>query len=142
MNSNQKPTGRAKSIPVSIFIGTIVFLSTAFVISSIAALLIDCQIIKESNAGYCVMIALSISSFFGTSLTIQQCKRRKTLAAFLSAAIYLGCMMSINALFWKGEYEGIMPTAVIILCGCGLSLFLKTNHKNRKRKGKKQYHNR
>ena len=122
MVANKKVSGAAKSMPAGIAIGVGVALLTTLGGSLITAWMIGTEIIKESAVGYCSIVILILSTAAGCILSQTLIKRQKEIVcASVSLAYYL-LLLSITALFFGGQYQGMGVTALVIAGGAGIVL--------------------
>lgn len=126
MTTVGKPTGRAKSMPVGLALGGAVALTITLTLCALGAKLLDGGTLKETAIGYWVMGVLLISPFAGSMVASVSIQRRRLLVCGLSSAIYFGCLISMTALFFGGEYRGVGVTALMVLCGGGLAAMALT----------------
>ncbi len=135
MVTNQKPTGRASSMPAGLLIGAAASLTITLIAAFILAKLLDAQRLSWENVGYGVMFMLLLSSAAGAFLANRKIKRQRMLVCLLSGVIYFGILMSITALFFGGQYDSVGVTALLILGGCGSIGLLEMREK---RSGKRK----
>lgn len=126
MTTTRKPTGRTRSMPVGLTLGAAVALALTLTLSLIGAKLIDMGKIKEQQIGYLAMGILMLSAFLGALVACGAIRRRKGMVCALSALIYYCLLLSITALFFGGQYQGMGVTALVVLCGDALALLLTT----------------
>lgn len=140
MHTSKKATGRAKTIPGGLAVGTAVFFIIIVLCGIVIAKIIERQIVAENNSGYLIAAAMIISSYAGCEIAIKQCKRRLILVAILSGVVYTISLLSITALFFGGEYEAIFPTTSLIFCGCVTVILFNLYYANRKKEMRKVKH--
>ncbi len=141
MVTNQKPTGRASSMPAGLLIGAAGSLIITLIAAFILAKLLDAETLPWENVGYGVMILLLLSSMVGALLAYGKIKRQRMMVCMLSGVIYFGILMSITALFFGGQYDSVGVTALLILGGCGSVGLLGMREKRAgKRKKITQHH--
>lgn len=130
---NQKPTGTASTMVGGIAWGTACAMALAAVLSAVLAFFISREVVKQENLGYGVMAILFLSGALAFSASYRRVKRRRLLVFALSAAAFLVSLTAITALFFGGQYDGIFPTAMLIIGGSGTAFLLSA----RKRTGEK-----
>ena len=139
---NQKPSGRASSMPSGLVTGLSVSLCATLLLAAVSAKLLDLQWIGEKDIGYCAMVILLTAPFVGSKAAQARIKHQRLMVCAISAGLYFLTLMGITALFFGGQYEAVGVTLLLILCGASLSL-LTGNGKNRGgKRGKKRRHNR
>ena len=139
MDKRMKATGHAKTIPAGLAIGCTVGMVLTLILSAVAAKLMDLEKIKETAVGYTALCILLVSSFACGLVASNAIKRRKLMVCGISALCYYLLLLSVTALFFGGQYQGMGMTALIVLCGGALSAMVSTRqgragHKMRKYK--------
>lgn len=109
--------GKAKTMPAGLALGALAGLLITLVLAVAAAKLVDIGTAKEEAIGYFAMGILLLSSFTGAMISVSSIKRQKLLVCGLSALIYYGILLSMTALFFGGQYQGMGVTALLVLCG-------------------------
>ena len=108
------------SIPKVIGISLIVSVITSVLGVFVAAYLINKEIVVQENAGVAVMLVLLLSSAAGAITAINIAKRKRLQMSLLSGASYYLLLLSMTALFFGGEYNGVITTGTTIMAGCGI----------------------
>ncbi len=114
---NQKPTGRAASMPAGLAIGAAVSLGITLVFAAVLAKLVDMEKLPWENIGYGIIALLLSASFSGAMTAYAKVKRQRIPVCLISGAIYFGMLLSITALFFGGQYEAVGVTALLVLGG-------------------------
>lgn len=127
MTVNQKPSGRASSIPMGLLTGALVSLAITMLLAALAAKLTLAEITEESHIGYYVIIILMTASFFGTHTACSKIKRQRLMVCLLSGVVFFLLLMSITALFFGGQYEAVGVTAVLVFGGSMLAAMTNSN---------------
>ncbi len=122
MTTTKKPSGRASSMPGGLAAGALAELLMTVGLAALGAKLIDLGYFQENAIGYFAMGILLLSSFVGAVIAAGRIKRRRLLVCILSGAVYFGMLLSMTALFFGGQYSGVGVTAIMVLCGVGLSI--------------------
>lgn len=136
MTTARKPTGRAKSMPVGLALGAGTALGITLVLSLIGAKLVDMGKIRETGMGYMAMVILLLSAFFGAWIAVGCIRRQKIAVCGLAALIYYGMLLSVTALFFGGQYQGMGVTALMVGCGGGLAALASNRQGRRGRPGR------
>ena len=136
MALNPKHTGRASSMAGGLAFGVTMSLLLMIVMAAALAKLVEKEIIAETQIGYGVMVLLLLSTFAGSKLAWSKTKRRRLATCMAAGGIYFLVLLSITALFFGGQYEGVGVTAPLILAGSGLAS-LPASQKKRAGKGYK-----
>ena len=135
MVTNRKVTGTAMSMPAGLALGGLASLAVTVAGSVLAAHLILKERIPESGVGYCSLFILLLSSVLGAAISVNRIKRRRLYVCALSAAVYYGILLSITALFFGGQYQGMGVTALVVTAGSGVVALLGA--KGEKTRGKR-----
>lgn len=124
MVAKGKPTGLATSIPAGLAAGTIAALLWTVVGAAITAGLISGETLPESAIGYGALVILITASFLSAQISFHKIKHRRALVSLAAGGIFYLVLLSMNALFFGGQYAGMGVTALAVLAGCGTSLLL------------------
>lgn len=114
---NQKPTGRAASMPAGLVFGAVVSLGITLVCAAVLAKLVDMERLAWENIGYGIMVLLLLASFSGAMAAFAKIKRQRMLVCAVSGVVYFGILLSITALFFGGQYDSVGVTAALVLAG-------------------------
>lgn len=114
---NQKPTGRAMSMPAGLVFGAAISLGVTLLAAAVLAKLVDMEKLAWENIGYGIMILLLLASFSGAMAAFAKIKRQRMLVCAISGAVYFGILLSITALFFGGQYDSVGVTAALVLAG-------------------------
>lgn len=117
---NQKVTGRASSMPVGLLLGAVSSLTISVGGAAICGALISKEVFPESAIGYCAMLLILLSAVVGPALAVGRIKRRRLFVCVMSGVIYYGVLLSITALFFGGQYQGMGVTALLVMAGSTL----------------------
>lgn len=129
MVTNQKNTGRAKSIPAGLALGTVVSLAVTLISVALLAYLVDHEYIPWENTGYGIMILVLLASFTGAKTAANSVKRQRLVVSLLMGFLYFGILLSITALFFGGQYHAVGVTSALVLAGSGAAGILGTREK-------------
>lgn len=127
---NQKVTGTASSMPVGLLWGAAGSMIVTAAGAALFAYLILHEMLAESSIGYAAMVVILISALLGALLSVSKIKRRRSLVCALSGLIYFGILLSMTALLFGGQYQGMGVTALLVLAGSGTALLLGLRQKN------------
>lgn len=125
MVMNQKLTGTASEMPSGLLKGALVGIAITLAGAAVMSALILREVLQETAIGYSAMGVILISAFAGAMVAMNTVKQRPAVVAVLSGLIYYAVLLGANALFFKGEYEGLGVTALLVLAGVGTALLLK-----------------
>lgn len=140
MVTNQKPSGRASSMPTGLLTGLLVSLGITLLLAAVSAKLVDKRWIEEKDIGYCAMVILMAAPFIGNRVAQNRIKRQRLLVCAMSGGLYFLSLMGITALFFGGQYEAVGVTLLLIAGGSALTMLVGNRKKGgRNRKNKKRY---
>ena len=132
---NRKATGRASSMPIGVLAGGACAFAGTMLTSAVLAKLVDMEIIPQDKIGYGIMVLLLLCAFLGANEACRRVKRQYLIVSAISAGFYYSMLFSVTALFFGGQYSGMGVTAVLVLCGSLLAVFLRSgNREGRKRR--------
>ena len=117
MTIDRKVTGKASSMPIGLLVGACVSMAFTLVLAILAAKLIHSEVLQENAIGYSTMVILLLSAMAGAAVAYRKIKRQKLVVCAASGLIYYGILLSMTALFFGGQYEGMGVTALMVLCG-------------------------
>lgn len=133
------PTGRSSGVSVGILIGVLVCVGVTLIASVILAWLIAAEKMDESAVGYGAMIALLLSAILGSWTASAKIGRLRTQVCLITGGIYYLVLLSITALFFGGQYQGMGVAAILVIAGSGVTALLGIREKkSRKNKIKKR----
>ena len=137
MLTNQKPTGMSSGMPGGLALGVLAAMVLTVLLGCLLAMLIGREMLPEENVGYGVMAVLFVSSAIGSTVAYKRIRHRRLMVFILSGICYLVTLTGLTALFFGGQYEGIFPTAMLIIGGSGVG-FLRSASAGRGGKGRKK----
>ena len=105
------------AIPAALIKGTGVSLLITMFGAAIMSWLIIRDTLKETAIGYCAMAILMAASFVGPAWAIRKAGEKRMQIALLVAAIYAAVLLILNWILYKGGYEGVGETLLIIAGG-------------------------
>ena len=126
---NRKATGRASSMPIGVLAGGTCAFAGTMLTSAVLAKLVDMEIIPQDKIGYGIMVLLLLCAFLGANEACRRVKRQYLIVSAISAGFYYSMLLSVTALFFGGQYSGMGVTAVLVLCGSLLAVFLRSGNR-------------
>lgn len=96
------------------------------------------EILQENAVGYSAMAILLVSSGAATLVSSGSAEKKGALLAIAAAGGYTSILLCMNALLYKGGYEGVGATLLVILGGCIAGLLLGGGRKKRSYPGKRK----
>ena len=122
----QKRSARVSvsNIPKAIGFSLIVSMLITVLGIAVGAYLVHKEMIMQENMGLVVTTVLTLSSAAGALTAILAVKRMKLQMSFLSGASYFLLLLSMTALFFEGQYNGVAAAGIAILTGCSIVAIL------------------
>lgn len=127
---DKKITGRAASVPAGLAIGALVSVAVTVLISAIGAYLVINEMLPQEQIGYCSIFALLASSILGAITAANRVKHRNLVVSLLSGLAYFVILLSVTALFFGGQYEGVGVTFIVILLGTAAAALITSREGN------------
>lgn len=124
MSKKRRVKESGSSIPKAIGLSLIIS-ATITVLGTVAgAYLIQKEMILQENMGIVVIAVLTLGSAAGAFAAMYTAKRMKLQTSILSGVSYYILLLSMTALFFGGQYDGIVATALAIISGCSIAALL------------------
>ena len=124
MGIHPKATGRSSSLGSGIAAGVAAALALTLLLGALLALFISREVVRQESLGYGVMVILFLAAALGSRLAYGKVRHQRPLVFLLTAVSYLVSLTAITALFFGGQFEGIFPTAMLIIGGSGTAFLL------------------
>ena len=113
---------RSATVPSGLIRGVLVSAFMTLLAAAGIAMLIGKGLLKENGIGCGVMFTVITASFAGSILTGGTIKRSRLLLGLTSGGVYFCLLLVVNAMVFEGEYSGVFPTALLVLCGSMLGI--------------------
>lgn len=124
MSRKRKVKESGSSIPKAIGLSLIISAIITVLGTVAGAYLIQKEMIQQQNIGIVVTAVLTLSSAAGTFAAMSTAKRMILQTSILSGVSYFLLLLSMTALFFGGQYDGIMADALAIMAGCSVAALL------------------
>lgn len=124
MVRNRKPTGRAAGMPAGIGIGIAAAAGLTVAGAAVIAAMLNGGMIAKDAVGYGAMIILLASSMIGSGIAAALIKHRRLAVSLLCGAGFFGLLLLTSAVFFGGQYQGILPTALLVFGGSAAAALL------------------
>lgn len=135
----QKNAMKINAMPAAIGIGMAVSMISTLLFSAVLAALIAGGRISPDSMGYGVLGILMMSAILGALAACAKVPGKRMIVSGASSAGYLLLLLCVTALFFGGEYQGVVATALVIFGGGIISALLPAGQgRGRKRPGKKR----
>lgn len=119
MGVKQKYTGRTLSVPAGLAVGLGVSLAVTGAAIGLLAKLVDAEVMPWENVGYGIMAMLLAASFLGAVAAYGKVKRQRLMICMLTGGTFFCVLLSMTALFFGGQYDGVVVSLLLILAGSG-----------------------
>jgi putative membrane protein (TIGR04086 family) len=134
----KKQGGKAIAMPVGIALGIMV----AVVITLLGAILLTSLIAGEKMElealGYGIMAIQFLGGIIGAVTAMLAIKRQKMQVCLLTGLGYFLVLLASNALFFGGQYEGVLTTGLILLAGCSITAILGSREARGRNRGRRK----
>lgn len=114
---NQRTTGKAMSIPAGVGASLLVSMGITITFSLVLAWIIGSERAGEGIIGYGAMMLLLLSSYCGALFAASRIKHRRMLCCLCNGVAYFLMLIACTALFFGGQYQGVLITGLIIMSG-------------------------
>lgn len=122
MGKKRSVSESASTIPKGIGISLIISAISTLIGIAVSAYMIHKEMISQEGAGIAAILVLFLGSTAGTITAIKTIKRMKMQMCLLSAAAYLLLLLSVTALFFGGQYQGILTAVSAVVGGSGIAV--------------------
>ena len=122
-------------MPVGVGIGVSLGLLITLTGAVLTAWLLVSGKMSEDMIGYCAMAILFLASVFGSWVAALQVKRQRFHVCLITGVSYYLVLVSITALFFGGQYQGMGVTAILVGVGNLLTVLIGLKGKKRAKPG-------
>lgn len=126
---NRKVTGKAMSMTAGILVGTMLAIVITLAGTALLAWMIDAEYLSENGIGYAAMVILVVASAAASISAIILVKRKQLLISLATGGIYLLLLLGLTAFCFGGQYQGIVPTVIIVTGSCLASAMITNQGK-------------
>ena len=126
MVRNARPTGMAMSLPAGVGIGAALAVVLTLVGTAAVAWLVNTGGLTEDGIGYGAMVILLLSAAAGSWAAISAVKHNRLVVGMSAGGAYLILLLGMTALFFGGQYQGVVPTALLVLRGSAGAVLIGT----------------
>ena len=113
-----------RTVGLGILKGTVWSLAVTAAGAAVMAALILKGVLRETAIGYTAMAVLLLASFIGSALAFRRVGKQLVFTSMLTGAGYFLCLAGLNAVMYKGGFEGVGVTALMILAGSGVTVLM------------------
>lgn len=136
---NKKVTGKAVALPIALAIGLLIDIAIMLVFVSVVAHLVIGEKMDEGAIGYAVMVVLPLITALGAFVSAGMVKSRCLLVCMMSGAIYYLTLIGVTAMFFGGQYDDVLTTAVLVCIGAAMAGVTKGMHGQRGRTRRRKF---
>lgn len=111
-------TGSAKSIPVGIGFGLLSNVIVSVLGLCVVAGLLNKETVPETAMELGVMAVQLSASLAGAAVAVLMIKKNRLIASLISGGCYFLLLLAGTALFFGGQYHGVISSLLAILVGC------------------------
>jgi len=111
----KKSTGKGISIPAGIGFGVLFSIVITIAGAAVIAYLLNSERMSISGIGWGAIVILAIASFTGGVLASRLVKVNRLPVCMGVGVGYLLSLIACTALFFGGQYQGIIATAITVL---------------------------
>ena len=124
MAKQQKPFSDGGELGTALASGVVASMLSAVILCGVLAYLVASERISENSIGYGVMAILFVSSLLGGCISKYRERNRGILCCVVSGIMFLFVLVGVTALFFDGEFRGVIPNTSMILCGSAVAAIL------------------
>ena len=139
MVMNRKVTGKAMSAAGGIAVGTGAALLVSLIGAVMMAWLIGGEYLQESAFGYGAMLTLLVASMSGSWITAGLVKHQRLVMCLITGGVYFLLLLGMTAFFFGGQYQGVIPTALLVAGGCTAAALLGNMGQGNRTQGRHKY---
>ena len=124
MVRNRKPTGMAWSLPAGIGTGTVIAVLLSLLGAVLVAWLLNAGQMSETGIGYGAMVILLVSAAAGSWIAMMTVKHNRLAVGMTTGLVYLALLLGVTAICFGGQYQGVVPTVLLVLGGSMASVLI------------------
>lgn len=124
MVRNRKPTGTAMSLPAGVGIGVGIAVTVTVTGAAVIAWMVNGGTIPETGFGYGAMAVLLLSSVAGSWMASALIKHQRLAVSLATGGIYFLLLLGLTAFCFGGQYQGVVPTALLVAGGSTTSALI------------------
>lgn len=136
---NHKVKGTAATMPLGLALGLAASIAMTLILAALIAYLVLGEKVAEGAIGYGAMLTVLLSSAMGALISVTRIKRRRMVTCMASGACYYLVLLSITALFFGGQYQGMGVTALLVFAGVGSVALIGLKGESGRTKHHKKY---
>lgn len=129
-------------MPLGLATGLIISMVVTLALSAMIAYLVLNEAMKEEAIGYGAMATVLLASSIGSLVSVLRVKRRRFLTCVAFGCCYYLALLSMTALFFGGQYQGMGVTGLLIFAGVGVIALMGLKRESSAGKRRKKYRSR
>lgn len=114
MVRNKKVTGTAVSVPGGVGAGVGIAVALTVTGAALLAWMVDGTYMPETGFGYGAMIILLLASALGSWAAAALVKHQRLVVCLVTGGIYFLLLLGLTAFCFGGQYQGVVPTALLV----------------------------
>lgn len=124
MAASRKKVQSQISIPLGLALGAGTSLAVAFLGTALLAWLIGNERLPEERMSIAVPAVLLVAGIVGAWMAASKTKHKRLPVCLGSGLVFFLVLLSLTALFFGGQYEGLMINGAAVLLGSGVMALL------------------
>ncbi len=132
-------TKKNPSVAMAILWGLVASIGLTVLFAVVLAFMVQSEKLELEGLGAGVLITLLASSGCGCFLAVKLAGQKPLLVGAVSAAGYLLSLLSVTALFFGGEYHGVLQGAMLVLGGAMAAVLVAFKGLSGAHRGRRKY---
>ncbi len=130
---------QGSSIPVGIAWGLLASVMVMLLCCAATAALVVSETIREGSMAYGALLTLLLSAGAGAVVAGLRVKGNYLPVCLGTGGVFYVFLLCCTGLFFDGSYTGMLPSALVILGGCGVVALLMARSSMQSGKRKRKY---
>ncbi len=126
------------AMPGSVLRGALAGIALTILGAVVMSGLIIKETLRETSIGYCAMGILLLASVAASMVSIRHMGSKRIQVSLITGAIYAGVLMLANGLLYKGGFDGVGETLLIIFGGSVAAALLGTGGRNKQHSARRK----
>jgi len=118
------------SLPAGIGLGAAVSVAVTLLGAAVMAYLIAGEKLGQGSVGYGAMLIMTVAAVSGAMSAAGWTKRRRLMVCMCTGGVYLLVLLGCTAMFFGGQYHGVLTGAILILIGSAVAALAGMKGKN------------
>ena len=137
----KRTAGKTSSIPASLAIGAGVGILIILIAAAMSAFAVAQEWISEDEITIVSIVITVLAAAVAAITSANVAGKRKLQISLLSGVILIVILLASNAMFFDGQYSGVVRSAIAVLATCAVAaiLAIQEGRKGKKHTGKRAY---